>query len=157
MKQAGLQLLFFITLMALFSACDKNKVFDHYKALPEAGWHKDSLQVFELNVTNTLQTNNMYINVRNDIKYKYSNLWLFIEIESPDSTAKTDTFEIVLADPAGKWLGTGFGGIKSNQVIYKRSVNFPIPGLYKINIGHGMRSNLLKGISDIGVRVEKQN
>lgn len=156
MKKAGIQILFFILLIALFSACDKNKVFDQYQALPEAGWHKDSLLVFELNVINTQQTNNMYINVRNDIKYKFSNLWLFIEIESPDSTVKTDTFEIVLADPTGKWLGTGFGGIKTNQIMYRRSVNFPVPGQYKIKIRHGMRSNLLKGINDIGVRVEKQ-
>jgi len=157
MKKAGIQFLFFIILITLFSACDKNKVFDQYKVLPEAGWHKDSLQIFELNIANTLQTNNMYINVRNDIKYKFSNLWLFIEIESPDSTAKTDTFEIVLADPSGKWMGTGFGGIKTSQIMYKRSINFPKSGLYKINIRHGMRSNLLKGIRDIGIRVEKQN
>lgn len=157
MKRAGIQLLFFIILIALFSACDKNKVFDQYKTLPQPGWHKDSLLVFELNVADTLHANNLYINVRNDIKYKFSNLWLFIEIESPDSTAKTDTFEIVLADPTGKWMGTGFGGIKSNQIMYRRSAIFPVSGMYKINIGHGMRSNLLKGINDIGVRVEKQN
>lgn len=156
MKRAGIQLLFFIALVALFSACDKNMVFDQYKALPQQGWHKDSLLVFELNVTDTLQTNNMYINVRNDIKYKYSNLWLFIDIASPDGTVKTDTFEIVLADPTGKWAGTGFGGIKSNQIIYKRSVIFPASGLYKIKIRHGMRWNVLKGINDIGIRVEKQ-
>jgi gliding motility-associated lipoprotein GldH len=154
MKRAGIQLLFFITLIALFSACDKNKVFDQYKTLPQPGWHKDSLLVFELNVTDTLQTNNMYINVRNDIKYKYSNLWLFIEIESPDGTAKSDTFEIVLADPTGKWIGTGFGGIKTNQLMYRRSIIFPVSGMYKINIRHGMRTNLLKGINDLGVRVE---
>ena len=107
-------------------------------------------------VHDTLQNNNLYINVRNDIKYKYSNLWLFIEIDQPGNNSVTDTFEITLADPSGKWLGEGFGGIKNRQVIFKRNVYFPVSGEYKINIRQGMRENVLKGITDIGIRVEKQ-
>ena len=81
---------------------------------------------------------------------------MFIEIDQPGSNTVTDTFEITLADPTGKWLGEGFGGLKNRQVIYKRNVYFPVSGEYKISIRQGMRENLLKGITDIGVRLEKQ-
>ncbi len=155
MKRNVTHLLLFIFIPFLFFNCDRSRVFEAYKKLPKTGWHKDSLLTFPVQIDNTVQTNNLYINVRNDIKYKYSNLWLFIKIEEPGKTAVADTFEVVLANPAGKWLGDGFGGIKTKQVLYKRNVYFPKAGEYKVTIQHGMRNKVLKGITDIGFRVEK--
>lgn len=156
MKRKLVHLIFLCILMAFFASCDRTLVFEKNLTIAKNGWDKDSVITFNIPITDTLQNNNFYINVRNDIKYKYSNLWLFIEIDQPGSNTVTDTFEITLADPTGKWLGEGFGGLKNRQVIYKRNVYFPVSGEYKISIRQGMRENLLKGITDIGVRLEKQ-
>jgi gliding motility-associated lipoprotein GldH len=84
-------------------------------------------------------------------------LWLFIKIIQPgDTTAVRDTFEFTLADPTGKWLGEGFGGVKTNEMLFKRNVYFPVSGIYEIQIQHGMRGKLLEGITEVGFRVEKQ-
>jgi gliding motility-associated lipoprotein GldH len=156
MRRNSFQLLIFASLIALLFSCDRNRVFEAYKELPQTGWNKDSLVVFKIDVTDTLQNNILYLNVRNDIKYKYSNLWLFVKIDQPGKTAIADTFEMILAAPTGKWLGEGFGGIKTRQVIYKSGIYFPVSGEYKINIQHGMRENVLQGITDIGFRVERK-
>ncbi len=144
-----------IFVLTVFFACDRNLIFEKYQPIPENGWHKDSLVIFNIPVTDTLQNHNLYINVRNDIEYKYSNLWLFIEINQPGEIGIADTLELILADPKGKWMGEGFGGIKTRQVGYKSGVYFPVSGEYTINIQHGMRDELLEGITDIGFRVEK--
>lgn len=156
MKRAGFQFILFLTLVTFFAACDKNSIFYEFKPVPEAAWHKDSLLVFEIPVEDTVHMHNLIIQVRNDIKYKYSNLWLFIDVVSPDGTVKTDTIEIVLADPSGKWLGKGFSGIKTTSAYFKRNIFFPGKGTYIVNIRHGMRSNIINGISDVGFRVESQ-
>ncbi len=156
MKKPGFQFLLLMAVLLVVSACGNPGVFDEYKTIPPNGWHKDSLLVFDMPVADTVQKHNIYISIRNDISYKYSNLWLFIEIIQPGNTTHTDTFEITLADPAGKWLGTGFGGIKSREIVYKRNVYFPVSGIYHINIRHGMRSNVLHGITDVGFRVVQQ-
>ncbi len=156
MKRSGIQIFVFLLSVLFFMACDKNRIYEYYRPIEKAGWDKDSLLVFDFHVSDTLQNHNLYINVRNDIKYNYSNLWLFIAIDEPGGTELTDTFEITLADPSGKWIGEGFGGIKTRQTMFKRDVYFPVSGNYTINIQHGMRENILKGITDIGVRVEKQ-
>lgn len=155
MKQKRLQLLLSISVLLSLFACDNNRVFEAYEKIPETGWNKDSLVVFPFQITDTQQNNNLYISIRNDIKYKYSNLWLFIKIEEPGKIAVADTFEVVLADPTGKWLGEGFGGIKTQQVLYKRNVYFPETGEYKVIIQHGMRDEMLQEITDVGLRVEK--
>ncbi|NOR76679.1 MAG: gliding motility lipoprotein GldH [Draconibacterium sp.] len=143
-------------LLTIFFACNNtNMAFEEYKPIPENGWHKDSVAIFNIPITDTLQNHNLYINTRNDIKYKYSNLWLFIEIIQPGKIGITDTLELLLADQRGKWLGEGFGGIKTQQVVYKSGVFFPVSGEYTVNIRHGMRDETLNGITDIGFRVEK--
>jgi gliding motility-associated lipoprotein GldH len=141
--------------LIIFWSCDTNRVYDEFKPVFESSWHLDSLMVFEIPVSDTLQNHNLYINIRNDINYEYSNLWLFINIEQPEGTSITDTFEMVLADTSGKWLGDGFGGKKTRQVLYRRNVFFPISGVYKVSIQQGMRKNSLEGITDVGFRVEK--
>lgn len=151
------QFLCFGIFLAAFSACDTNRVFEEYHPIFEGSWHKDSLVVFDVPVSDTLQNHHLYINIRNDINYGYSNLWLFVKIKHPGGMAVQDTFEMALADPSGKWLGQGFGGLKTRQAIYRSSVFFPDSGDYKISIQQGMRENVLKGISDVGLRVEKMD
>ncbi len=155
MKQLNFYPIFIVFFIVTFVSCTNKGVFNEFKAVPKSGWSKDSLMVFNIPVTDTLHNNNMYINVRNSISYSYSNLWLFVEIVQPGGEALKDTFEISLADPAGKWLGQGMGGVKTCEVVYRRDVYFPVAGTYKVKIQQGMRENNLEGISDIGVRVEK--
>ena len=155
MKKFTIQFLtVFIILISIF-ACNINGVFGEYKTIPRAMWHRDSTVVFQVPVTDTLQNHNLYVDVRNDIKYKYSNLWLFIEIIQPgDSTAVSDTLEVTLADPTGKWRGKGFGGVKTTQTLFRKNVFFPVAGNYLIHIKQGMRGQMLDGITEIGFRVE---
>jgi len=145
-----------LLLLFLFS-CDKNRVFEAYQKVPQDGWHNDSLVIFEIPIDDTIQHHNLYVNVRNNVNYKYSNLWLFINISQEGESGITDTLEILLADPAGRWLGEGFGGIKTQQIDYKGNVFFPSSGIYSVGIQQGMRDEVLKGITDIGFRVEKTN
>ncbi len=156
-----MKLIFQLFIIGLFltaiSACDNKRIFEEYHPIYKGNWHKDSTVVFNIPVTDTLQNHNLYINIRNDINYQYSNLWLFVKVEQPGGMAIKDTFEMVLAEPSGKWLGEGFGGLKTRQAIYRSNVYFPNSGEYKIFIQQGMREELLEGINDVGFRVEKAN
>lgn len=150
-----LQLAMLVIVVGFTLSCSQNLVFEQYKTIDDKSWNKDSVMVFTVPVSDTTDNNNFYINVRNDIKYQYSNLWLFITIEQPDGKTLEDKFEIALADPSGKWLGEGLGGLKTREAIYRRNVFFPRSGDYKISIQQGMREENLKGISDVGIRIEK--
>lgn len=143
--------------VVLTVACNPNLVYEEYIEVNEGLWSKDSLMIFEVPVADTVQQYNMYFNIRNNIDYKYSNLWLFVEIEQPDGKSISDKFEIALADPSGKWLGKGFSGLKTREAIYRRNIFFPVSGDYKIKVRQGMREDNLGGISDVGLRIEKVN
>jgi gliding motility-associated lipoprotein GldH len=140
-----------------FVACDPRKVTDEFRSLENATWDADSLQAFYFSIFRKDQYHNISINVRNDRSYEFSNLWLFVEIQNPKGESRRDTIQLLLADPTGKWLGKGFSGIYNHRSLYMQNVFFPDPGSYCIRIGHGMRPSQLKGITDIGIRVEKIN
>jgi gliding motility-associated lipoprotein GldH len=92
--------------------------------------------------------------VRNSDLYPYQNLWLLCKQEQPDSMVVTDTLECMLADDFGKWLGNGMT-LYQNVFSLRDRYYFPDTGAYTLNIRHGMRDELLKGIENIGLLIEK--
>lgn len=144
-----------ILILAGIASCDSKRVFEAYKTLEEKGWNKDSVVTFNVHLTDTTRNHNLYVNIRNKGTYPYSNLWLFLTIGSPDGHQLTDTVEFTLAEPSGRWKGSGIGDLHDNQILYKSNVFFPHGGDYTFSIKQGMRDNVLPGIRDIGLRIEK--
>ncbi|MBG6131527.1 gliding motility-associated lipoprotein GldH [Aquimarina sp. EL_43] len=141
-------------------SCDDKQVFDTYHTVANA-WEMDEKVSFTLPELDTTQSYNLFINIRNNNEYKYSNLFLISEMKFPNGKILTDTLEYRLAAPDGKWLGTGFSDLKENKLWYKENVSFKEKGNYKITIEHAMRKNgdvngisSLEGITDIGFRIE---
>ena len=46
------------------------------------------------------------------------------------------------------------GDVKEILVQYKNEYKFPANGKYKVELKHGMRTDQLKGIEDIGIKIE---
>jgi gliding motility-associated lipoprotein GldH len=144
-----------LSLIAGLISCDRKRVFESYKELDSKGWNKDSIVVFNVAITDTIKNHNLLVNIRNKGTYPYSNIYLFMTIGAPDGTSRTDTVEFTLAEPSGRWKGSGIGGLHDNQILYRNSVSFPKKGIYKFEIKQGMRDNVLPGIRDVGIRIEK--
>lgn len=147
-------IVFLTFLFALFS-CDPNQIYEQNVEIDDYSWHKDSVIQFQVNIQDTINPHNIYINVRNTSRYKMQNLFLFVETTSPQGFSLRDTFECYLADDGGKWTGSGWGDIFDNQFIYKKNIRFPFSGVYNFKYIQAMRTEELKYISDIGLRIEK--
>lgn len=150
-----IKLVVFLLLGTVVTSCGFNDTYFQYSTVAKNGWSKDSCYVFRVPVTDTASAYNIYVNVRNRGNYPYQNLWLFLKCQTPDMVRTKDSIECYLADQRGKWLGSGIGSVVEMPLIYKQKVRFKKPGVYRFDIGHGMRDSLLVGINDIGLRVEK--
>ncbi len=155
--------LFVIIIVSLVTlSCNDSAVFDIYKPISKTQWHKDSIISFTFNPIDTISTNNVYINLRNNNDYQYSNLFLIVGIDFPNNFSVVDTLEYEMADAEGKFLGSGFTDLKENKLEYKSNVVFPSTGTYTFSVQHAMRKSgdiegisLLEGITDVGLRIEK--
>ena len=61
-----------------------------------------------------------------------------------------------LATPEGRWIGKSSGSMRDLHVPLNENLRFPLTGTYHFEIEQAMREPVLKGISDIGLFIEKQ-
>lgn len=145
----------FTSFVVMLLSCDPNQVFEQNREIEDFAWHKDSIIKFEVNISDTINPHNIYVNIRNTSRYEMQNLFLFIKTTSPNGYELCDTFECYLADERGKWTGSGWGDIYDNQFIYKKNIRFPVSGVYTFKYLQAMRTDELEYISDIGLKIEK--
>lgn len=152
------QIIIVLLAVIAFSSCrNGGDVFNEYIALPNVGWDKDSLAVFHPEMQNTGEKYNVWLQLRNQSGYEYSNLWLFVDIIAPDGKSVRDTIDCILARPDGEWLGDGWGSLYSLQVPLMKEVSFNQTGTYTYKFCQAMREQDLEGIHSIGLRIEKYN
>lgn len=144
----------FIILM-IATSCIKKSAYENYVKLPDNQWDMHQRLSYDIPVDDTLSSYNVFINLRNTDDYPFQNLFLFVETFNPQGKSIRDTFQCFLADESGKWIGKGLGSHKQSQFKFKSNVRFPRSGTYTIVIEQAMRQPLLKGVSDVGVRLEK--
>jgi gliding motility-associated lipoprotein GldH len=123
--------------------------------LPKAGWNKDSVARFSVDITETGMPCNVLVNIRHNNTYPYQNFWLFIATTSPDGKTTQDTIECYLTDNRGKWLGSGLSSVYNMPVLFKPNTVLK-PGKYTFAIRQGMRDDVLTGITDIGIEIRKK-
>jgi gliding motility-associated lipoprotein GldH len=155
MKQYVLAFLMIIAASAIIQSCDRSGIYDKNVAIQHYLWSAGDTLSFHVNIADTLQAHNIYLNIRNSYHYEYSNIFLFISTYAPNGNFVKDTVEISLADKTGRWFGKGAANVFSLQVPYKMKIRFPHKGIYLFEIQHAMWNNSLKGITDVGLRVEK--
>ena len=144
----------------LFCSCDKTRVYDEYKTVGKS-WDKKTVVKFDLPVIDSTKMYNLFINLRDNDAYEFSNLFLIVAMEQPKGVVKVDTLEYEMANNQGKLLGEGFTDIKENKLFYKERFQFKPSGKYKIEIRQAVRQNgkisgveKLNGITEVGFRVE---
>lgn len=125
------------------------KVYD----FPDDVWLASDAKQFNVEITDISRRYDLLIHIRNNVHYKYSNIFLFVHVLYPDNTEKVDTVEGFFANAQGQWLGKGRGKYRDNSFIYKKSILFPQKGLYIFSIEQAMRDDTLRGIASIGFEV----
>ena len=153
--------LFILSVLVLVS-CDKKRVFDEYKSVGN-NWHKDSIITFDLPQLEKNKGYNLFVNIRDNNDYPFSNLFLIVSLEQPNKKVKVDTLEYAMTNPDGSLLGEGFTDVKESKLFYRANETFNIKGKYKLHIKQAVRETgtvtgvtKLKGITDVGFRIESK-
>ncbi|MBE6301057.1 MAG: gliding motility lipoprotein GldH [Parabacteroides distasonis] len=148
-----LKKIFFIAIHFLFFSCVNPALYHQYQAIEQTKWEKDKEYYFTFEIEDATCLYDIYFEVRNNNLYPYQNLWIFYSEEPPIGSLYKDTTECMLADEFGKWHGEGFSLFHSSFLL-RKAHKFPHAGQYTYSIRQGMRDDVLKGIQEIGLRVE---
>lgn len=147
-------------ILIFLESCTTNIEYSQYVSLSN-GWEKSKPVLFQIEQTDTISEKNLFIMLRNDEKYEFSNLFVITKLEQPDNKVIIDTLQYEMATPEGKWLGYGFSAVKESKLWYKENFTFPSKGKYTIKIEQAMRKigesegiELLEGITEVGLQIE---
>ena len=142
------------SVLLMFTGCSDNSETVDMKNL-NGIWPKKAEQKFDFVIADAEAPKNIIFVVRNNNDYPYSNIRFIVNFQELKSKKKTiDTLNYILAKPNGEWIGKGFGDTKETLFQYKLNYKFPQNGDYSIGIIQAMRNDNLKGIEDIGVKIE---
>jgi len=157
MKRNPVSNIFLIAALILLtlSSCNSNVIYTDEAVMPDMTWNLFNTPEFRFPVSDTTKNTNVFFTIRTGSQYPFRNIFLFVTTSSPDGRYVTDTLEYEVADEKGNRLGKGFGDIHELKLTYRKNVFFPVRGTYIFKIQHGMRNADLKGIYDVGMRVEK--
>lgn len=145
-------------IVALLFSCNAPhlNVFEKNVSIKGGAWAYQVQPTVHFDVTDTTASYNVSVVCRHTDGYAYKNLWVFISTLQPgDTIQRKERFELTLQDNTGRWYGTGMDDIWEQRIPLYSNLHFSKSGTYTVVFQQDMRENALKGILDIGLRVEK--
>lgn len=137
----------------LAAACHAPEGYHAFRTLPDEGWKRGDTLRFSMPRQTRTQRCHGAVEIRHKGDYPYCSLWLLVCHNADDSlTFRTDTLECALVDKHGHFDGAGINDL------YQKSFSLPDITLREgsaptIKIAPFMKDRLLKGISDVGIRL----
>ncbi len=142
-------------LVILTSGCKKGVVFGIYQTVKDENWCRYDIPEFRVNIPEAGRYK-VSLCMRHTSDYEMANLWCFMEIRHNAERLRKDTANIKIAESDGRWLGEG-GTIKTlEQPLNKEGILLP-QGECLFRIEQGMRIECLKGVKNVGLKIEKIN
>lgn len=146
--------------MLLLGACDTQRVHEAYVDLPQAQWQYDSLVRMRFEVTDPQATYNLYYNLRHNLDYPFYNFYVQYQLlDSAGKPLREGQKEHNLMEPqTGQPLGEVSSHVATSythRIPLLQNLHLPYAGAYSLQLRQYMRTDTLKGIESVGIRLEK--
>lgn len=151
-------LVFLTCCAAIFTACDENRHFEKNIDFKERYWLAIEQPEFEFEIEDIENKYNLYITVRNESNYPNSNLYFtyYLTDANGREIQRRLVSEFLFDKKTGRPLGSsGLGDIYDHRFLLLKDFYFQNPGKYGVRYEQFMRTDTLRGILSVGLRVEK--
>ena len=146
----------FLLLVSIFLfSCGPHYLLDEKKEIPNQKWsYADSL-TFTMEVSDTLQRYNFYLDMEHLTTYPFQNMYIRLHSIFPNGKRTTEQISLELMDKNGRWKGD----CNSEDCDFRMPINegtfFGQKGKYQFVIEQYMRKNPLEGVQSLALRIEE--
>jgi gliding motility-associated lipoprotein GldH len=145
--------LFFFFISFVFVSCNTLDVFEKTVPFTKHEWKSGDAPSFTFDISDTTALYNMYAVIRHEDNYRYQNIWLTIQVKTPDTTY-TIKQEFPLTNN-NKWAGTAMDDIIEHRMPLNAAPIGLKKGTYTFTLQQIMREDPLPHVLNAGIRVEK--
>jgi len=157
MRSIGLSV--FILIFFLLTSCSDSDLVNSYEF--SNGWKNGEVVQFDFKGTETKKNQNLFLILRHNKNYSFSNIFLITEMKFENDSIKRDTLEYRLSEKNGKWLGKTRLSIVEHTLPFKKNLEILKDSTYSITITNSMRLinqvspiQNLENILDLGLLIE---
>ena len=138
-------------LFILFS-CSSIPVYEKVYVFENNKWDQSVKPQFSVNIDDTSKLYDFTITLRTTTDYMYSNLWIYLNSQTPDKQQSREPFEIKITDANGEWMGKKTGSIVEHTIYFTKR-KLPVKGKYVFAIEQGITESIVDQVLDIGMVV----
>jgi gliding motility-associated lipoprotein GldH len=142
----------------LLASCDESRLYEKNVDFKKRYWLAQEYPTFDFVIDDIDSKYNLYFTIRNESSYQNSNIYFTYSLthENGSSIERKLTSEFLFDKKTGRPLGSsGLGDIYEHQFPLAEQYSFHETGTYFIRYEQFMRTDTLRGIVSVGVRVEK--
>jgi gliding motility-associated lipoprotein GldH len=144
----------FLSAALLLGGCTGGKVYDHYAHTPLAGWDKVDTLVFNVPPVASAGRYATHLGLRTNNTFPFVSLTLIVEQTIvPGGHTRRDTVQCRLTDAQGKVTGQGISYYQYR--CHVSEVMLHARDSLHITVRHDMMREILPGVSDVGIQLEK--
>ncbi|NDV66802.1 gliding motility lipoprotein GldH [Bacteroides sp. 224] len=144
----------FLALLCTLGCTDKTVVYHSYHHIPSYEWNKNDTLLFNIAIPDSLCSYRIYLLVRTLNSYAYKNLTLNIEYPIGDTITHKKDIPFQVSPEYNDEYTAKWGGLyQAIEPVYDKYVEKPDTLRFRVN--HQMKDDVLKGISDIGILIER--
>ncbi len=147
--QKCVAILVLLSLLVLMPCCSETSRFSNFESLPPEGWAYGDTVTVTFPKTDSISHGTLCVALRHNNDYRYSNLWIEVTVPLAVGGQICDTVNIVMADPYGKWRGSGFGA--TYQLVDTLYNDIAVDLRRPFGVRHIMRVDTLTNIDLIGL------
>ena len=147
-----------ISYFLLICSCTTVDIFEKNVAIPKYAWSSQ----FKVNLTTeqimaAISRYNIYVVIRHTDAYRYKNIWLNVEIQSPGGVTRNQSLDLQLATDDKGWLGSGMDDVFEHRILITppQLPELLKKGTYRFRLSNIMREDPLDHVMNVGIRVEK--
>ena len=142
------------TIAILITACDSKTTYYNYQHTNIDGWQKNEKLHFQIPPVDNPGNYRQYIGIRFTDYYPFQTLSLIVkQTIYPQNKTFSDTISYEVIDEQGRLIGKGLNISQFETPI--KTLSLKQGDSIAITIQHHMRRNLIQGISDIGIKMER--
>ena len=150
------RLFFFLSVLALASSCNSDRIFEEYQGMPELHWNLEDTVSFKMEAIAPNAARPL-IGLRYNDTYEFYNLYVrYLLTDSLGKVLGDSLINLHLFDPkTGKPLGTGFGNVYTK---YDTLPDLGIPQGQKqqFRFIQYKRTEEIKGIEAVGLKISRK-
>ena len=141
-----------VAFLFILFGCSSIPVYEKVYVFENNKWDQSVKPQFIVNVEDTSKMYDFTITLRTTTDYMYSNLWIYLNSQTPDKQHSREPFEIKITDANGEWVGKKTGSIVEHTIYFTKR-KLPVKGKYVFIIEQGITESIVDQVLDIGMVV----